>query len=287
MALAILRGFPDRVRKMRDGRLLVALDIEERKDRPEPLLRLFLPVQPEMLIEMFPGRIEERKGVEWHRTGERVESVDALLYDGIAIQETRGGAIDPIEAGKLLAEKAVEKGITHFTDAEELDVYRKRRAFAELPLDEEALRATLTDVCAGLRSFSDVVGACMEGAFIAALDAHLQPKQKRQMEEYAPARLKLPSGRTAPIRYEPDKPPVVAARLQEFFGMRETPRIGGGKVGLLIELLAPNMRPVQTTTDLAGFWQRLYPQLRKELGRRYPKHSWPEDPFTASPPVRR
>jgi ATP-dependent helicase HrpB len=287
LALAILRGFPDRVRKSRDGRLLAALDIEERPGRPEPLIRLFLPLQPEMLIEMFPDRIEERRGVEWRRAAERAESVDALLYEGLPIQETRGGPIDPEAAARLLAEKALEAGITRFTDAEALDAYRKRREFAGLPVSESELRETLASLAAGLKSFTELAGACRDGAFLAALDARLSPQQKRRLDEYAPARLKLPSGRSAPIRYESGKPPVASARLQEFFGMRETPRIAGGDVPLLLELLAPNMRPVQTTTDLAGFWQRLYPQLRKELGRRYPKHSWPEDPLAASPPARR
>jgi ATP-dependent helicase HrpB len=67
--------------------------------------------------------------------------------------------------------------------------------------------------------------------------------------------------------------------LQDFFGLRETPSIANGKVALVVHLLAPNHRPVQTTTDLTGFWQRLYPQVRRELSRRYPKHKWPEDPL--------
>src|ERR1035438_1369596 len=71
----------------------------------------------------------------------------------------------------------------------------------------------------------------------------------------------------------------LASRLQDFFGMRETPRIANGKVPLVVHLLAPNQRPVQTTSDLAGFWQRLYPQVRRELSRRYPKHAWPENPY--------
>ena len=82
----------------------------------------------------------------------------------------------------------------------------------------------------------------------------------------------------ARVHYEPGKPPWVASRLQDFFGIRESPRVGRDRVPLVIHLLAPNQRPVQTTTDLAGFWQRLYPQLRRELGRRYPKHAWPENP---------
>ena len=99
------------------------------------------------------------------------------------------------------------------------------------------------------------------------------------LSRLAPTRIRLPGGRQTKVHYEPGKPPWIASRLQDFFGMRETPRVGDGKVPVVVQLLAPNNRPVQTTTDLAGFWERLYPQLRKELGRRYPKHKWPEDPY--------
>jgi ATP-dependent helicase HrpB len=98
------------------------------------------------------------------------------------------------------------------------------------------------------------------------------------MNELAPARIRLPNGRETKVHYETDKAPWIASRLQDFLGMRETPRIGNGKVPLVIHLLAPNQRPVQTTTDLAGFWARLYPELRRQLSRRYPKHAWPEKP---------
>ena len=80
------------------------------------------------------------------------------------------------------------------------------------------------------------------------------------------------------MHYERGKPPWVASRLQDFFGMKDSPRIARGTVPLVVHLLAPNQRPVQTTTDLSGFWVRLYPQLRRELGRRYPRHAWPENP---------
>ena len=81
------------------------------------------------------------------------------------------------------------------------------------------------------------------------------------------------------MHYEPGKPPWIESRLQDFFGMRETPTVGRGVVPVVVRLLAPNQRPVQMTSDLAGFWQRLYPQVRKELSRRYPKHAWPENPL--------
>ncbi|HLK19261.1 MAG TPA: ATP-dependent helicase C-terminal domain-containing protein, partial [Bryobacteraceae bacterium] len=103
------------------------------------------------------------------------------------------------------------------------------------------------------------------------------------LNEIAPNAIRLPSGRQSRIHYEHGKPPWVASRLQDFFGMRETPRIANGKVALVVHLLAPNQRPVQTTSDLAGFWERLYPQVRRELGRRYPKHAWPENPFSKPP----
>ena len=100
----------------------------------------------------------------------------------------------------------------------------------------------------------------------------------RQLNEIAPARIRLPSGRETKVHYEPGKPPWIASRLQDFFGMRETPRIGRERTPVVVHLLAPNQRAVQTTTDLAGFWERLYPQVRRELMRRYPRHSWPERP---------
>ena len=80
------------------------------------------------------------------------------------------------------------------------------------------------------------------------------------------------------VHYSGDKPPWIASRLQDFFGMRDTPRIGADRIPLVVHLLAPNQRAVQTTTDLAGFWERLYPQVRRELMRRYPRHQWPENP---------
>ena len=83
----------------------------------------------------------------------------------------------------------------------------------------------------------------------------------------------------AKVTYLDGQPPSVASRLQDFFGMRETPRVAGGRVNVVVHLLAPNYRPVQMTQDLAGFWERLYPQVRKELSRRYPRHSWPENPL--------
>ena len=102
----------------------------------------------------------------------------------------------------------------------------------------------------------------------------------------APERYRLPSGREAVVIYADDKPPVVAARIQELFGLTATPRLAGGRVALVIHLLAPNQRPVQITDDLSSFWRSTYAEVRKVLRGRYPKHDWPEDPMNATPTSR-
>ncbi|MEY4575844.1 MAG: hypothetical protein RL701_547, partial [Pseudomonadota bacterium] len=98
----------------------------------------------------------------------------------------------------------------------------------------------------------------------------------------APENVELPHGRRLRVHYERDKPPWIESRLQDFFGMKASPSCGGRP--LVLHLLAPNQRPVQVTTDLPGFWQRHYPEIRRELMRRYPRHAWPDDPATATPP---
>ena len=96
------------------------------------------------------------------------------------------------------------------------------------------------------------------------------------LDKRVPERLRLPGGREVKVHYDAGQPPWIESRLQDFFGVKETPRIGNTPV--VVHLLAPNHRPVQVTSDLAGFWERLYPQVRRELSRRYPKHKWPEKP---------
>ncbi len=95
--------------------------------------------------------------------------------------------------------------------------------------------------------------------------------------------LPVPSGRSARLTYNDDGTVTAAVKLQELFGLADTPRLGPNHEPVIFELLAPNGRPVQTTRDLRSFWTRTYPEVRKELRGRYPKHPWPEDPWTATP----
>lgn len=111
--------------------------------------------------------------------------------------------------------------------------------------------------------------------------AVLTPEQRRALAREAPERIEVPSGSRIRLHYEPGKAPVLAVRIQEIFGLLETPRVAGRRVAVLLHLLAPNHRPQQVTDNLASFWRTTYHQVRKDLRRRYPKHAWPEDPYTA------
>jgi ATP-dependent helicase HrpB len=288
---SVLAGFPDRVARRRtDNQVLlstgtsaevagerphyefmVAVDAEDRRDKPLPLVRMTARIEPEWLIELFPENVREQSGVEWNRVNERVEAVSVLLYDELVIQESRGAMPEAKAAAELLAQKAIEAGIDRFVDKETLEQLLMRVEFAglEKPDIPQALRA----VCIGFRSFAELKGAAAN-----LLPLLEQEIGTRRLNELAPTRIRLAKGRETKVHYEAGKPPWVASRLQDFFGMQETPRIGLAQTPVVVHLLAPNQRAVQTTTDLAGFWERLYPQVRRELMRRYPRHAWPERP---------
>lgn len=295
LALSVLTAFPDRVaRRRKDNQLLLAsggsallegetraeflaaIDIEDRSERALPLVRLYCAIEPAWLLDLFADRVTECAGVEWNRSAARVEAVSALLYDNLVIEETRSGAPDPEQAAALLADRALEAGIERFVDRQELDQFLARLAFASdhASIATVDVDAAFRELCRGLKSFAELKTAAP--SLIPALE---QRAGSRLLNEIAPARIRLPNGRQTKVNYESGKPPWIASRLQDFFGLRETPRIARGQVPVVVHLLAPNKRPVQTTTDLAGFWQRLYPQVRRELSRRYPKHAWPEDPY--------
>ncbi len=291
LLMAVLAGFPDRVARRRAGNqvllstgvaaeiageptpyeFMVAIDAEDRKEKPQPLVRMTARIEPEWLIDLFPDRVREQSSVTWNRVTERVEAVSALLYDDLVIQESRGAVPDREAASDLLWQKAVESGIEHFVDDDALQQFKARVEFAGL--EQPDMLQALRDLCWGLRSFAELKSAAKD--FLSLMELKTDQKLLR---EIAPTSIRLENGRQTKIHYEHGRPPWIASRLQDFFGMRDTPRIGSNRTPLVVHLLAPNQRAVQTTTDLAGFWERLYPQVRRELMRRYPRHAWPERP---------
>ena len=123
-----------------------------------------------------------------------------------------------------------------------------------------------------------------DSSLVSAIHQQLGPDQQRLLASVTPEQVTLPGGRKTQVHYERGKPPWIESRLQDFFGLAQGPSVAQGRIPLVLHLLAPNHRAVQVTTDLAGFWERHYPALRKELARKYPRHSWPEDPLHAQPP---
>jgi ATP-dependent helicase HrpB len=305
LLISVLAAFPDRVARRREAselqlaaggpamlaasstvtgnQFLVAVEAEDRRDQKTPLARIASGIEPEWLLDLFPERVRETAQVEWNRAAERVESVSALMFDHIAIESHRA-APDPEAAHALLTQKAMEAGVARFADPAEIEAFLARVNFASQhgplpPLGADDVERALCALASGLKSFSELEAAARGGGLLRALERQLAPAARRLLDEIAPERIRLARGRHARVHYQAGQPPSVASRLQDFFGMRETPTVAGGAVPLVLLLLAPSQRPVQTTSDLAGFWQRLYPKVRKELARRYPKHAWPEDPL--------
>lgn len=160
-----------------------------------------------------------------------------------------------------------------------------RRAMPELELpcfDEARLQTLLPMLAQGKRSLREL----REAPWLDYLRAELTPQQQSALDREAPDRIAVPSGSRIALQYEPDRPPTLAVRIQEIFGLADTPRVAGGRVKVLLHLLAPSHRPVQVTDDLRSFWASAYGELKKELKRRYPKHAWPDDPMSAPPQSR-
>lgn len=149
----------------------------------------------------------------------------------------------------------------------------------ELPdFGADPWRELLPEWCSGKSSVAELRASSP----VAAIQSRLTPQQLHAVEREAPERIEVPSGSRITLEYEFGKPPVLAVRIQEMFGLAQTPRVAGGRIGVLLHLLAPNYRVQQITPDLASFWKNTYPEVKKELKRRYPKHAWPDDPLAAS-----
>ncbi len=333
LLLATLAAFPDRVGRrrrprtpqvvfagggsaqqaetsvVREAELLVAVDVVEAERGRGAILRSASEVIPEHLLELFPERIEERRTLRFDDKTQQVEVSEALLYEGLVLDESVRRDVAGEDVAACLARAALDHGLEKLFDANGLENLRRRLAFAAahgapLPEGTEIEPATpgatigpespgrlslsfveraLADACVGRRSFADLRGLSLEQAML----ARLYPSVASRLREIAPDTIALPGRARVPVTYEVDRPPWIESRLQDFFGMKRGPHVVSGRVPLVLHLLAPNFRAVQVTTDLEGFWARHYPGLRKELMRRYPKHAWPEDPLTAKPPERR
>jgi len=268
---------------------LVAVDAEERVSghRRATWIRLASKVEPEWLLEMPNNEIAESDALEWNPDLERVERVQRISFGKITLDETRRVAPPGRETAGLLCRMAsAEQG--KIFDLEAIQSWKERLALvsAHFPdagfpkRDADLWDAALRRLCEDASGYQQLRAVDP----LNALGSMLTADQSRLLATHAPQRVALSSGRQLKVHYESGKPPWVESRLQDFFGMKQGPSLAGGRVPLVLHLLAPNQRPVQVTNDLAGFWQRHYQSIRRELARKYPRHAWPENPLQAAPP---
>lgn len=303
LLLAVLAGFPDRVARrkrpgsrdlalaqgttaelaetsaVRDAPWMVAVDAELVRGRT--LVRVASGIEPEWLIELFEDRIREVAELSFDDAKGAVTGSSKMLYDALAIAESPGFDKNDPKVAELLFDRATARGARSLVADESLSRWLARARFAATqdttirsPTNEDVTHA-LRSLCEGKTTLREV----MEGDLLGTLRSEIGAFAK--IDELAPERVKLASGRTAQITYEEGKAPWVESYLQDFFGTKTTPH--AGRVPIVLHLLAPNKRAVQVTTDLAGFWERHYPAIRKELMRKYPRQAWPEDTSVAIP----
>lgn len=266
-----------------EAELFVCVDVDA--GAAETLVRQASAVQRDWLpAEQVSSAIE----VLFDEKSEQVSARKRQRFNDLVLEESLAALPDEEQVAQVLAEAAGRRLEAVMPAADSpAALYRTRvRCLRQwlpdlqLPaLEADDLRESLTWLCRGRRSFAQL----RAGPWLDAFHSRLTHRQAQAVEREAPERLEVPSGSRIALKYEEGRPPILAVRIQEVFGLRETPRIAGGRVPVLLHLLGPNYRPQQVTDDLASFWSNTYPLIRKELRARYPKHAWPEDPWTAPP----
>jgi len=261
---ALLAGYPDRVAQRREPkspRLLLssgtgatlAREIDDGNGEFLVILEITGDLVRNARVIEREWLVPTRRETLHQLDGNRVRAVERSWYGAILLHE-QNVAPQQAEAERILAEHATPD-----------EMLVRRVAFAQLDVDWPALIAAAV---AGKRSLDEV-------------SIELPFPLRRRLDERAPSSITLPSGRTARLEYRDDGSVVASAKLQELFGLAESPRLGPRRTPVTFALLSPGGRPVQITQDLRGFWNGAYQEVRKELRGRYPKHPWPEDPWTA------
>ncbi len=304
---SLLAAFPDRVAKRREagsrrgvmvgGRgvrlapssgvdeaeLFVCVDVDA--GQGEALVRQASAVRRDWLPAALVTCTVE---VAFDPDAEKVIARKRVRFEDLILEETHAALPDGGQVARVLVAAAAERLDRVLPpDDSPAGLYLTRLRclrgwMPELKLpafEGEELRELLTWVCHGCRSFADL----RKADWRAALEGRLTHAQRQAVEREAPERWDAPSGSRVTLRYETGRPPVLAVRVQEVFGLADTPRVAGGRVRVLLHLLGPNYRPQQVTDDLASFWANTYPLVRKELRARYPRHAWPDDPLAARP----
>ena len=285
-------AFLDRTEALSREEFLVCCDLDDRGG--DARIRLAAAISREAIEEIFAERIREEDACSWDRRQEMVKTVRLRTFGKMALEERDCQHSAPEETVQAaLFEGIRRKGVANLPCWSKgarrlqgrINFLHKAMPDAELPwpdVSDDALAAHLEDWFAGFVSGMTRWSHLEKLDIAAVLDVALSEAghDRRELDRFAPSRMDVPSGSEITIQYEEDGP-FCEVRLQECFGMLSTPKVAGGRVPVVMRLLSPAQRPVQVTKDLANFWKEGYPLVRKDMRGRYPKHYWPEDPFTA------
>jgi ATP-dependent helicase HrpB len=270
-----------------DAAYVVVAELDGR--RPESRIFLAASIDRADIEHHFADQIVVEQEVVWDARERGVVARERERLGAIVLVERPLRDADPAAVAAALLDGIRREGLDALPWSDAALAIRRRLAFLH------HVDATWPDVADGalLESLGDwlapFVGAARSLADLARVDlsaallSRLSWDRRSSMDELAPTHLVVPSGSRIAIDYTEPSAPVLAVRLQEMFGLAETPRIARGQVPLTVHLLSPAHRPVQVTRDLAGFWRTSYFEVRKEMRGRYPKHPWPDDPLSAEP----
>mgnify|MGYP001601178028 CR=1 FL=1 len=273
---------------------------ELRADVKEAQILRAAPLDETRLARDFPERFVETDAAHWDDAARALVSRREKRFDAIVLESKPAGRIDPRQAAQALTDAVAELGLRALPWSEALVQWRARVRFLRswmpdstgpelaLPdLSDAALLAARDEWLRPAFAGKTRLDALDEHAFGDALKSLLDWNARQRLDALAPIRIRVPSGIERAIEYgyddAADAPlaPVLAVKLQELFGLVDTPRIADGRIALTLHLLSPGGKPLQVTQDLRSFWERTYPEVRKEMKGRYPRHPWPEDPWTA------
>ncbi|NBD22369.1 ATP-dependent helicase HrpB [Paenibacillus glycinis] len=248
---------------------------------------LAAPLGLDELLAYFADQIQSETEVKWERQAEAVRAKRRLRLGALVLKESQLADADPGLVAEALLGGIAEQGLELLPWSKQARQLRDRMNLMhahnpEWPdVSDEALIDSIRDwlgpYVGGMRSRNDLSRLSMA----AIMESLLTWQERQLLEKEVPTHLTVPSGSRIPLDYGDPAAPVLAVRLQELFGLRQTPRIAGGKLPVTIHMLSPAHRPVQVTQDLASFWEHAYFDVKKDLKGRYPKHYWPDNPLEA------
>jgi len=269
---------------------LVIVDVDGRTQWAR--IDLAAPIQLSVVESLYENRIQVMDEVLWDDQAQVVRATRQRRLDSLILAEQGLPEPDPACIVAALVQGIRRAGLDKLAWSSELCQWRARVVFLRRIEGPESQWPDLSDDVL-LQTLDSWLGPYLFGLttldrarrldLSQPLHALLSREQQRQLARLAPTHLTVPSGSTIRVDYETPDLPILAVRLQEMFGCKDTPRLVGGKIPVMLHLLSPARRPVQVTKDLSGFWGSTYLEVRKELRGRYPKHSWPDDPLTAQP----